>query len=620
MVDVATLQQVAVAQGGTRGFAVLATADGRLLISQSHEVDVLEPVVPPAVIAINPPPDGVDRRCRWRSSTSPSTRTCSPAPATDSSSVTDPANYTLVGQSTGAATIQSVRYNPSTRTALLVVSGLVADHVHADGRRFDPECQPDRLAGALCHALHGGQRPVAVRQADLHQHAIGPEHRHGLVRRDDQEHQPVRPARSVVPDPRPGAGLQRHAAERRAELERKLADQPEQLGARRRRARRRARARPVRHVTINDPNGQEIAYTAEVSGMPPAASAPVFDSTPVTSVTAGAVYTYQVQAHDPDGSTPGFVLVERPAGHDGRSGHGPHHLEHASRRARPSCRSTSTPTTPAAASRSQHFVIQVAGGSHPPVIGPLPSQVSGKEGQPLVLPVSATDPDGRPLVYWADHLPGGASFDPTTHTLLWEPDYGQAGTYNDVTFYVSDGVSTVSSSIALLIAPAPPPPQLAAVPDQTVREGDHLRFTLQGSDADGGPVTYSSADLPENATLDPNTGVFDWPIGYDQAGTLTVPFTVTSSSGVSTTQMVTYTVLPAPAAPIFSPLQSWQVERRPADLVRRIRRRSAQPDVRAADAAAGRLALAVPDHAADGHLQRQRPAAGRDVRPGHRAL
>ncbi len=40
MVDVATLQQVAVAQGGTRGFDVMATSDGRLLISQSHEVDV----------------------------------------------------------------------------------------------------------------------------------------------------------------------------------------------------------------------------------------------------------------------------------------------------------------------------------------------------------------------------------------------------------------------------------------------------------------------------------------------------------------------------------------------------------------------------------------------------
>ncbi len=105
----------------------------------------------------------------------------------------------------------------------------------------------------------------------------------------------------------------------------------------------------------------------------------------------------------------------------------------------------------------QHFSIQVAGGSVPPVIGPLRSQVSGKEGQPMVIPVTATDPGGRPLVYWAANLPGGASFDPTTHSLLWEPAYGQAGTYNNVTFYVSDGVGTVSASISLLIAPAPAP-------------------------------------------------------------------------------------------------------------------------------------------------------------------
>jgi hypothetical protein len=175
------------------------------------------------------------------------------------------------------------------------------------------------------------------------------------------------------------------------------------------------------------------------------------------------------------------------------------------------------------------------------------------------LTVTATDPAGRPLTYWADHLPGGASFDPSTHTLLWEPGFTQAGTYNGVTFYVSNGVSTVSTSITLLIASAPPQPQPAAIADQTVRQGDHLRFTLKGSDADGAPVTYSSTALPEGATLNPNTGVFDWPIGYDQSGTIIVPFTVTSDAGLTTTQMVTYTVLAAPAAPILSPLQSYQV-------------------------------------------------------------
>ena len=79
-----------------------------------------------------------------------------------------------------------------------------------------------------------------------------------------------------------------------------------------------------------------------------------------------------------------------------------------------------------------------------------------------------------------------------------------------------------------------------------MREGDHLRFTLQGSDADGAAVTYSSASLPAYATLDPNTGVFDWPVGYDQLGTYTVSFTVTSDAGLSTTQTATYTVFRPP--------------------------------------------------------------------------
>ena len=148
-----------------------------------------------------------------------------------------------------------------------------------------------------------------------------------------------------------------------------------------------------------------------------------------------------------------------------------------------------------------------------------------------------------------------------------------------------------------------------------MREGDHLRFTLQGSDPDGGPVTYSSAALPAGATLDPNTGVFDWAVGYDQAGTLTVPFTVTSAE-----RRLDHADghLHRPARPRRAGLQpapELAGQRGAADLLHRLRRRPAQPDVPAADAAAGRLALALPDHAADRHLQRQRPAAGATFDP-----
>src|SRR5262249_54861761 len=54
MGDAVTLRRVAGATGGSRGDNVLATSDGRLLVSQTAQVDVLNPLTPPAVAATNP--------------------------------------------------------------------------------------------------------------------------------------------------------------------------------------------------------------------------------------------------------------------------------------------------------------------------------------------------------------------------------------------------------------------------------------------------------------------------------------------------------------------------------------------------------------------------------------
>ncbi len=556
MVDVTTLQQVAVAQGGTRGFAVLATSDGRVLISQSHEVDVVEPVVPPDVVATNPPPGSIAALPLAFIGVTFDQDMFAGA-ATNSSSVTDPANYSLVGQSAGAATIDAVQYNPNTRTALLIVSGLVADSYTLTVG--DSIQSTNGLSLLVPYVTHFTTVSDLSRYVSLSFTSTRSDRNTGTVSFDvtitnTSQFDLLAPLLLILTPASGFTGSPQNSSESSngSWLISLNSSVPGgvQLGP--------GQSTTGQTVTSTDPNGQTVNYTTEVSGELPAASAPVFDSQPATSVTAGATYTYHAVAHDPDGSTPGFVLGDGPAGMT---------VDPVTGLVTWKTPATSPATVtvdlfaydPSGSYTIQHFPIQVAGGSVPPVIAPLPSEESGKEGQPLLIPVSATDPDGRPLSYWAGGLPGGASFDPTTHIMLWQPAYGQAGTYNNVTFYVSDGVYTVSSSISLLIAPSPPPPQLAAVPDQTLREGDYLRFTLQGSDSDGGPVTYSSASLPAYATLNPNTGVFDWPIGYDQAGTLTVPFTITSDHGVSTTVTATYTVLPAPAAPIFSPLQSWQV-------------------------------------------------------------
>ena len=55
MVDLATLRRVAMAIGGTRGDIVRTTPDGRVLLSQSNQIDVLSPLQAPRVARTSPP-------------------------------------------------------------------------------------------------------------------------------------------------------------------------------------------------------------------------------------------------------------------------------------------------------------------------------------------------------------------------------------------------------------------------------------------------------------------------------------------------------------------------------------------------------------------------------------
>ena len=173
-------------------------------------------------------------------------------------------------------------------------------------------------------------------------------------------------------------------------------------------------------------------------------------------------------------------------------------------------------------SRGAHGVsssrLTSAASTRPPVFAPVATTIDGQEGQELQVAVSATDAAGNALIYWADNLPPGAVFDPSQQTLTWTPQPGQAGTYTNVTFLVSDGITEASESTTLLIAQTDQPPTLIRPVDRTILEGEALQISLVASSADGNPLTYSSNLLPAGATLDPNTGVFDWTPGYDQQG------------------------------------------------------------------------------------------------------
>jgi hypothetical protein len=61
-------------------------------------------------------------------------------------------------------------------------------------------------------------------------------------------------------------------------------------------------------------------------------------------------------------------------------------------------------------------------------------------------------------------------------------------------------------------------------------EGSNITFTVSATDADGNPLTYSAANLPEGASFNPGTRTFSWMPRYDQAGAYIVRFEVTDNS------------------------------------------------------------------------------------------
>jgi len=160
---------------------------------------------------------------------------------------------------------------------------------------------------------------------------------------------------------------------------------------------------------------------------------------------------------------------------------------------------------------------------------PVFTEISSKTvsvGNLLTFKVSATDENGYNLTYGAYRLPENATFDKATGTFSWTPSNSQTGKYI-VLFTVTNQHSTSRTTVTITVVPPDTniPPTFTEIPDQTVTAGNLLTFTVSATGANELPVSYSAANLPENATFDASSGAFSWTPAGTQVGTYTVKFT-----------------------------------------------------------------------------------------------
>ena len=554
MVDLATLQTVNVASSGPLAEALAISADGRVLIAHSHQIDVLMPATAPAVVRTNPA-NNIIVPLPMGTMTVTFDHDMSTVDPTLGESVLNPLNFGLWHADGTAVAITGVTYEASSRTVKLSFESLAPDYY------------------TLAVAQRVRSSDGLAMKADYVTQFIGVEDFSSLVRLDFLDTRADRGDGTLSFDVKvtniadydlrtplmlvldPGRYFQGSAQSVSVsgdglwllDVGAGLVNNTLAVG----------QATVVRTITLNNQIGQRADLGYGLYAIPYQNLSPQITTTPLTTATAGEAYSYTVQAQDPDGVALSYVLIESPAGMslDKTSGV----LSWA-----PSARDPAQSNVVLRAYDTrggfgtQSFEIDVAGGNAAPVIEGNPAVIDLYEGQPYELPIVAHDPEGTVLSNYADHLPAGAVFDSDAGTLNWTPGFDQAGEYKDVRFFVTDGINTSSQAVTFIVHPVNAPPVIGGVPDRTVRQGDPLRIKLSATDVDNGQLTFGSNFLPGGATLNPLTGIFEWTPGYYQTGDFTFDLSVSDGQTVSNTA-TTIHILNVNAAPVFDRLDGWNL-------------------------------------------------------------
>jgi YD repeat-containing protein len=553
MVDLATRQHLNVASQGPLAEALAIGRDGRLLVANGAQIDVLMPVSPPNVLGVSPAA-GVVVPLPLRSIEVVFDQDMNTLGAARAESVLNPDNYVLLNASGSRIAISSVSYAANSRTVTLGFDTLL----------------PDYYSLTVNARVQSGDG-LALR-ADFVSDFVGVQDFSSLVRLDFLATRSDRADGTLSFDVRvtnitdyelqtplllildPGRYFQGSAVGAgisddglwMLDIGAGLAGNV--LGA--------GESTVVRTITLGNSEGQRADLGYGLYAVPYANRAPEIGSVAPLAATVGELWSYQLEASDPDGAQLSYVLLEAPAGmsidSDGLLRWLPDAVDAAL-----------SPVVlrvydARGSFAAQSFDIALQGGNRAPQLGGLPDAFELRTGTLFRLGLDASDPDGQSVSIHVDDLPPGAVFDMSTRVLSWLPGQDQAGYYDQLRIVVSDGITSTVRSLALLVRPANVAPLISGVPPRAVREGDPIVLRLSARDPGGDTLRFLSPNLPRGASLDPVSGVFEWTPGFDQAGSYEIALWA-SDGQLHAETLFRVEVSNVNGAPVFDRLEGWTV-------------------------------------------------------------
>ena len=166
---------------------------------------------------------------------------------------------------------------------------------------------------------------------------------------------------------------------------------------------------------------------------------------------------------------------------------------------------------------SHVVAISVLEVNRPPEIGVIEDRVIDEVTE-LVAVGRATDPDipGDEITFSFAQAPDNAEIDATTGAMTWTPSEDQGpGTYDFEVAASDNGTPSLTSTTTFVVEvrETNSPPGLSTLEDIVGDEGTPLTFTASATDSDtpaNSLVFTLGPDAPTGASIDPDTGVFEW--------------------------------------------------------------------------------------------------------------
>ena len=160
----------------------------------------------------------------------------------------------------------------------------------------------------------------------------------------------------------------------------------------------------------------------------------------------------------------------------------------------------------------------------------------------LTYPVMATDAENDPLTFSLLDAPDGATIDADTGFLAWTPTVDQIG---DQTFAVRvvDGQGGFATQRFELTVNDEQAPTIASEPVLTGDPGELYVYDVGANDPAGVTITYSlQDDAPEGMVIDAETGLIQWTPTADQLGEFSITVFATNADGDKTRQSFVVTI------------------------------------------------------------------------------